>query len=316
VDGAQHPDPVGEGVEVAVSEMAAVLEARDLGHHQPGLGDAHVDQGLDLEAVPPAHGPRIGALLAHFEVHDREALTPEGVVAVTQVGVTGPVDQVHNFVQEVVPELAQPGDVARTGPGHKTRALGEVGPLLEGVDEAGDLGRVGGAVGVEHDDEVTLGHREAAGQGVALAFSGLAHHQDVGAELFGHLDGVVARVAVDQDHLVALGVKGGEDVGEVEGLVLGRDDDADGRLGFARALTLARTFEIVTDHVLSALQSCQRSCDLHTVMTLTSPTGDSSSTTAKFPLHRRHPSIKDVSPVQTSRRPLAVTSYTEDLRAA
>jgi hypothetical protein len=117
MDRSEHPDPVGEGIEVGRAEVTAVFEARDLGHHEASLGDTHVDQGLDLEAVPPAHGTRVGAVFSDFEIHDREALTPEGVVAVTQVGITGPVDQVDDFVQEIVPDLAHPGDVARASPG-------------------------------------------------------------------------------------------------------------------------------------------------------------------------------------------------------
>ena len=76
----------------------------------------------------------------------------------------------------------------------------------------------------------------------ALAFAGLTHHQDVGTELLGHRHSVVARVPVHQDHLVALGVEGGEDVGQVQRLVLGRDDDADGRFGLERVLVLLFAF--------------------------------------------------------------------------
>ena len=76
-------------------------------------------------------------------------------------------------LRTALPRLRSPGDVGAAAAVEEARALGEVGAGLERVDEAGDLGRVGGAVGVEHDDEVAGDGGEAGAEGVALAAAAL-----------------------------------------------------------------------------------------------------------------------------------------------
>ena len=61
-----------------------MLVARDLLDRQSGLGDADVDQGLDLESVAPqprtvGRDGRIGVKAEH-----RDVAAPEGVVPVAQ----------------------------------------------------------------------------------------------------------------------------------------------------------------------------------------------------------------------------------------
>jgi hypothetical protein len=50
---AEHPEPVGERVEVAHAVQPVPLEAGHLSHPQTRLGDPDVDERLDLESVAP-----------------------------------------------------------------------------------------------------------------------------------------------------------------------------------------------------------------------------------------------------------------------
>ena len=96
-DGLEHPQAIGERMQIALAEHPSALEARYLHHPQAGLGDAYVDEGLHLEAVTPQHHRRIdsGAADASRSIFV-EAVATEGVVAVTQFGVAGPVEQVDD----------------------------------------------------------------------------------------------------------------------------------------------------------------------------------------------------------------------------
>ena len=69
---------------------------------------------------------------------------------------------------------------------------------------------MGGAVGVEHHDEVPGGGGEPAGQRVALAGAGLADHLRAGQHPVRGLGRAVDRVAVDHDDLVDRRAHGGE----------------------------------------------------------------------------------------------------------
>ena len=52
--------PSEKALRLLVPKNAVALEAGNFGHPQSRLGDPHVDERLDLEAVPPEHGARIG----------------------------------------------------------------------------------------------------------------------------------------------------------------------------------------------------------------------------------------------------------------
>ena len=75
-------------------------------------------------------------------------------------------------LRTVVAQLAEPGDVGAAAAGEEARSLGEVGARLERRHEAGDLGRVGRAVGVDHHDQVPGHGGEAGAERVALADPG------------------------------------------------------------------------------------------------------------------------------------------------
>jgi hypothetical protein len=106
-------------------------------------------------------------------------------------------------------------------------ALGEVGAGEEGLDEQRDLTRVGRAVGVEHHDDIARACGEPACECVALAAAALGDDADRRIERARHVDGVVLRPTVDQDHLMQVGRQAREDVRQVLCLVERRNDDAD-----------------------------------------------------------------------------------------
>jgi len=108
-------------------------------------------------------------------------------------------------------------------------ALGDVGAADQRVDERRDLGGVGRAVGVEHDDDVTGDRREAAGEGVALPGARLGHDRGVRTQPAGDGDGVVDRVAVDEDDLGVPGQLGKHQL-QVPRLVARGDDDGERRV--------------------------------------------------------------------------------------
>src|SRR5258708_7578505 len=81
----QHADPVLDGAQVARSMQTLELDARHLHDLQLAARDSHVDQGLDLESVTG-------------DMHRRQAVAPEGVVAVAQVRVPGSVENIDQQV--------------------------------------------------------------------------------------------------------------------------------------------------------------------------------------------------------------------------
>ena len=92
-DHPQHPQPVPHRPQIADAVDAVVLVAGDLLHPQPGLDHPDVHQRLDLEP---------GAV----QVDLVQAVPPEGVVAVAQVGVAGAELGVDDGAQHPVAELA------------------------------------------------------------------------------------------------------------------------------------------------------------------------------------------------------------------
>ena len=72
-DGLQNSPAIVEGVEVADAVNAISFETTDFFNLETGFGNANVDQGLDFETIT-------------VDVHVRQAVLPEGVVAVAKVG--------------------------------------------------------------------------------------------------------------------------------------------------------------------------------------------------------------------------------------
>ncbi len=212
-DHPQHPQTVAHRPQIAGAVDAQVFVAGDLLHLQTGLDDPYVHQGLDLEA---------GAV----EVDLVQAVPPEGVVAVAEVGVPRAELAVDHGAQHPVAEFADEGHVVGAA------AVGEAGPFGEvragdqRGDVADDLVAVRRAVRVDHHDDVAGAGLEAGAQRVALALAALPDDLHAGPQSAGHLDGVVGGVAVDQDHFVDPVGKRLEDVRQVLRLVHGRDHHA------------------------------------------------------------------------------------------
>jgi hypothetical protein len=189
---------------------AEVLVAGDLLHLQSRLDDPDVHQGLHLEA---------GAV----EVDLVEAVPPERVVAVAQIGVPGAELAVDDRAQHPVAELADerhvvgPAAVGEPGP------LGEVGAGHQRGHVRHDLVAVGRAVRVDHHDDVAGARLEAGDERVALALPLLADDFDAGPQIAGDLDGVIGGPAVHEDDLLYPVRKRLEDVREILRLVHGGD---------------------------------------------------------------------------------------------
>ena len=107
-------------------------------------------------------------------------------------------------MQTAVARTPQRRDVVAAATLGEAAALGEVRAGEQGVDETRDLVRFGRSVGVEHDDDVTGGGLEAAGQCIALALAGLLDDADVTTDLTSGIDGAVDGSAVDQNEFVVV----------------------------------------------------------------------------------------------------------------
>ena len=216
-----YSQTTGGGV---VVERVCVERRPDLADQQATAGDPDVDDGFHLEAVAPLGSDQSG----RWQVQGGQRVPPECVVAVTQIGERGLEDPVHQPVETPVAQSAELGDVVTTPAVGESAALGQIRARRQSPDERGDLGRIGGTVGVDHHQDVADGLLEPACQRVALARSTLPQHRGVWPQAPGHRDRIVHRTAVDHDDLVdgrhALG-----DVWQVERFVEGRDDHRDGR---------------------------------------------------------------------------------------
>src|SRR5664280_570034 len=103
-----HAKPVTRANEVAISVNTAPLETWHLEHSGIGLGNAHVDQRLHLEAVLPLHSGRIDVIsIGRTEGNRVQTTTTECSVSVARVRVGRPVEQADDLVQPVVPALAK-----------------------------------------------------------------------------------------------------------------------------------------------------------------------------------------------------------------
>src|ERR1700688_3218721 len=137
----EDPPAIEDDAQVAHPVDAPELVARHFLDAQARFGDADIHHGLDLEADA-------------IEAKGRQMPGPERVIAVTQVGVPGAEGQVHHAAQDPVAQLTGQGDVVAAAAVGEAGSLGGVGPADEGGDEPGDLGTVGRAIAVDHDDNV------------------------------------------------------------------------------------------------------------------------------------------------------------------
>jgi len=197
-DGAQHPKPVGDGVQVADAMDPGFLVAADFCDLQLVGRHPNVDQRLNLKPVaPPGVRP-----VNRRQSHGVEAMPPECVVAVAQVGVLGCEQDIHEYVEAFVAQLAKRRDVGAAATLDEPRSLCEVRAGDERADEVRDLSGVGAAVGVQQDNDVTGCRFDAAGQGVAFAYPGLVDMQSVWPKLTSYPGCLIDRIAVDDDDFI------------------------------------------------------------------------------------------------------------------
>ena len=216
-DDLEDPPSVPDRVQVAGPENARGLVAWHLIDLQAGLGRPDVHQRLDLEARAAA------------DFYSTQMTSPEGVVAVTQVGEMSSEHPVDQDAQQPVSVAAHAGDVIAAATAREARALRVVGAGHERADEPDDLCPVGGSVRVDHHEDVAGRGRETRVQRISLAAAGLGDHLGLGAQRAGDGHGVVDGMPVHQDDFVYPRRQCPEDMRKVSGLVPGRDDDTDGR---------------------------------------------------------------------------------------
>jgi hypothetical protein len=212
-DGLQDSPAITEGVEVRDTVDTVCFERANFGNLETGLVDTDIDEGLDFETVT-------------VDVHDRYVLGPESVVAVAKVGELAAVHHVGKGVEAPVANTTEASDVGGATTEGEAGAFGEVSAIDKGFDVSGDFRRVGGAISVEHDDDVTRSSLETVLEGVALASAGLVDDADIGAQRLSDLDGVIGGESIDDDDFVdVLLSQELKDVGQVLCLVQGGNDD-------------------------------------------------------------------------------------------
>ena len=97
-------------------------------------------------------------------------------------------------------------------------------PSRSALTKRGISPGVGGAVRVDHGDDVPGRRREAAGQRISLATAGLHDNTDIRAHCAGDGKRIVNGVTIDHDHFVNVRWHAGKDVGQVAGFIRCRDD--------------------------------------------------------------------------------------------
>src|ERR1039458_916452 len=123
-DRPQHPPAVAKRPEVALPVDAVSLEAGNLADVEAGTCDPDVDERLHLEART-------------VDVHRSQAVPPEGVVAVAEVGVGSSKQEVDDTVEPTVADLAQPGYVRAPPPSRKRVPFAKSAPAINVSTKAG-----------------------------------------------------------------------------------------------------------------------------------------------------------------------------------
>ena len=196
-----HPQAVPRRVQVAHPVQPGVLVARHLGDLEAGLRDPHVDEGFHLESVAPQLAAAGRRRRGRVEAEHRQAVPPEDVVAVAEVGVPAAVAQVEDRGQPVVAELPQPGDVAAPPAQGEPSPLGESAPATSASTNRG----ISPGSAEPSASSMTMTSPVAAAKPQASAFPLPAwsiDHENVGTRITTCFHGVVRGFAIDQDHLV------------------------------------------------------------------------------------------------------------------
>ena len=168
-DGTEHPDSVTECAQVADPMNPRAFEARNLSHDKARGRDMDVDERFDFKAIAPETPTFIVRRDNRgIESQHRKVLLPEDIEAVTQIGVFRAVKPIDHASQHAIAEGAQASDVLAAPALGESRSLGEISSVQKSRHEARDLAGVGGAVSVDHNDNVAGSCRAPAGKGITF----------------------------------------------------------------------------------------------------------------------------------------------------
>lgn len=106
-DGAQHPQPVCDCIEIASPMDPSMFEAWDLSNDEISHRHSDVDQRLDLETVSPklsAVGRR--GRSCRVETKSRNKPSPENIVTVAQIGIASAITTINEMTQERITECS------------------------------------------------------------------------------------------------------------------------------------------------------------------------------------------------------------------
>ena len=94
---------------------------------------------------------------------------PEYIKAIAQVRVFGAIEKIDHASQHAIAETAQASDVFTASALSESRSLGEISPVEKSRHESRDLTGVGGAVSIDHSDNVASGSCTSASKGVTFS---------------------------------------------------------------------------------------------------------------------------------------------------
>jgi hypothetical protein len=229
-DGAEHTDPVTECAQVTDAVNPAAFEAGNLSDGKARRRDTHVDERLNLKAIAPeAPGSARRQDSRGVESQGRKVCSPEDVEAVAQIRVFCAVEHIDRTGQHSIAEGTQASDVFTASASSESRSLSEVSPVEKSRNEARDLTGVGGAVGVNHNDDIASGRRTSASKRVTFARARLHHDADIWSQLTCDRQGVVHGVTIDNYYFIGVTGQCAQYIGQVTRLIQSRNYDGHAR---------------------------------------------------------------------------------------
>src|SRR5579884_3404699 len=127
---------------------ARMLETRNLHDLALRLQHLQADLRLDLKAIA-------------INVNAVEAAPPKSVIAIAQIAEARLIEQIDDAAQEEIATATQKGDITTAATAEKTRSLGVIVARHQCGDESRDLAGICRAIGVEHEDDITLARGKA-----------------------------------------------------------------------------------------------------------------------------------------------------------
>jgi hypothetical protein len=169
-DGTEHADPITECAQVADAIHPGAFETRNLSDGKTRCRDTDVNERLDLKAIAPEALTSIGRQGSlGIESQDRKVALPEDVEAIAQIRVSGAAEQIDYTSKYAIAEGAQASDVLAASTLSESCSLGEISSVEKSQHETRDLVGVGGAIGVDHSDNIASSRHASASKGVTFA---------------------------------------------------------------------------------------------------------------------------------------------------